>query len=226
MKTWSDYYSRLDIGDFLRRFPFPSQTSSLVARYAQRGDRILEAGMGTAVDSIYLSHYEYQIFGIDKELQIVKNARELNESLKGKAKFIQMDTFKLGFKDNSFDLIFHEGTIEHYNNKEIIEMLKEQLRVAKIVILGVPTSRYPRSAPGTYPGGSFGDENFLTFRQLKEVLVDFKIIEINGCGVVEPKYKRLLINMVYLPFWIINEKIWSRRYLPFCNFLYFIITNR
>lgn len=226
MKTWHDYYPRLDIGDFLHRLPFPSQASSLVAKYAKPSSRILEAGIGTAVDSIYLSHFGYKVFGIDKDSLIIKNACGLNDSLKAKAKFIQMDAFKLGFKDNAFDIIFHEGVAEHYKEKEIVEMLREQLRVARLVIFGAPSSRYSRRSPGTYLEGCFGDEILLSLKQWKRILGDFKILEIAGHSVIETKYKRFLRNTLYLPFWFFNEKIWSRRYLPLCEILLFIITDK
>jgi len=47
------------------------------------------------------------------------------------AQFIKADIFKMPFKENSFDLIFNTGVLEHFKKDEQIKMIEEILRVLK-----------------------------------------------------------------------------------------------
>lgn len=225
MKTWHDYYySQLDIRDFLYRIP--TELSPKIKQYAEPGSSILETGIGTAVESIYLSHLGYQVYGIDNDAIIIKRAIKLNKKLEAKASFIQMDIFHIGFKDKSFDVVFHQGLAEHYSEKEIVAILREQLRVGKIIIFSIPSDKFSLRSPGVSPEGIFGNENFWSLKRWQRILRDFKILEIFGGGVVQPKWRRFLINLVYLPFWILNEKIWQRRYLAYYAMLGFVLKEK
>lgn len=41
------------------------------------------------------------------------------------------DTFQLPFKDGSFDIIFHQGLLEHFRHAQAEALLKENIRVLK-----------------------------------------------------------------------------------------------
>jgi 2-polyprenyl-3-methyl-5-hydroxy-6-metoxy-1,4-benzoquinol methylase len=221
LKTWHDFYPDLGVKDFIIRIP--TELACKISQYVEKGERILEAGIGSAVESIYLSHLGYKVFGIDNDLVIVSRAIDLNRKLGASARFFKMDMFKMGFKEGVFGIVFHSGVLEHYNETEIITVLTEQLKVAKLVIFSIPSDKFPLRNTGTYLEGIFGDENFWGLKKWKKILRNFKIIEIFGETAVLPKWKRFLIHLVYLPFWILNEKIWSQRYLPYSPVLGFVI---
>lgn len=64
--------------------------------------------------------------------------------------------FNLNFKDKSFDVIFHQGVLEYYVDKNIISALDEQKHVGKIIVFEVPNSR-SKLGPSSY-----GDERLLS----------------------------------------------------------------
>ena len=96
---------------------------------------ILEIAGGSCRDSRYLANCGYEATGSDfdeKTLKYLKEKRFPNDKLK----YSLEDAFELSFKDNSFDLIFHNGFFVLFDNdKNLNIMLKEQERVSKKYIV-------------------------------------------------------------------------------------------
>jgi ubiquinone/menaquinone biosynthesis C-methylase UbiE len=47
-----------------------------------------------------------------------------------------MDAKNLKFKDNTFDLVFSDGLLEHFKSEQdVVKIIKEQLRVSKRYVL-------------------------------------------------------------------------------------------
>jgi ubiquinone/menaquinone biosynthesis C-methylase UbiE len=96
-------------------------------------------------------------------LQLAKtnaNARSASISL------IKCDAFQLPFRDESFDVIFHQGFLEHFKHPEIL--IQKQKRILKrggFLIVGVPRRYY-------------------TVGQLEQLLLahDFEIVGTTGWG--------------------------------------------
>jgi hypothetical protein len=74
----------------------------------------------------------------------------------------KMDMFKLEFQDRSFDLVYHQGVLEHFDDERIVAALSEQGRVGQWVVFHVPNRRYP-----TRP---FGDERLLSNGHWKKLV--------------------------------------------------------
>jgi SAM-dependent methyltransferase len=103
--------------------------------------------------------------GIDNEQFIVRKAIEVNKRLGGYAKFILMDAFDLDlFKDECFDIAFSQGTMEHFDNDQIINLLKKQVKVARYVLFSVPSVNWPKR--------EFGNERKMTIEEWKVLLKD------------------------------------------------------
>lgn len=78
-------------------------------------------------------------------LDISKDVLDWNKKIFKKhclnAKFVEADIFKMPFRENSFDLVFNTGVLEHFKNKEQINIAKEILRVLK------PSGRFITANP-------------------------------------------------------------------------------
>lgn len=103
------------------------------------GKDILEVGAGMGGDGIYLAKLGANVTSLDFSLkalsEIVKNA----EKEKVIIKTIQANAEKIPFPDNSFDLIFHQGFLEHF--RDPLKMILEQKRVLKkggFLVIDVP----------------------------------------------------------------------------------------
>jgi ubiquinone/menaquinone biosynthesis C-methylase UbiE len=84
----------------------------------------------------------YKVAAIDIDRQVAKLVSKKANDMCSRISIISMDTFNLGFEDNSFDTAFHEEVLEHFDDETIIEALKEQRRVARVVIFDVPHDKY------------------------------------------------------------------------------------
>jgi SAM-dependent methyltransferase len=76
---------------------------------------------------------------------------------------IQGDIFHIPFKDNSFDLVYNSGVIEHFSKPMNIAALKEMARIVRprgFVIVIVPNSYCPWYRIGKFVATLFGKFEF------------------------------------------------------------------
>jgi 2-polyprenyl-3-methyl-5-hydroxy-6-metoxy-1,4-benzoquinol methylase len=112
-----------------------------------RPPRLLEVGMGLGAMCIALSRHNYEVTGIDQDALQVARAKQLSREIGGFARYLSMDVFDMGlFREDSFDVAFSQGTMEHFGPAEMARALAEQLRVAPCVVFSVPSVdwRYAR----------------------------------------------------------------------------------
>jgi len=103
--------------------------------YFKDVNTILEIAGGSCRDSRYLANNNYDVTGSDfdkKTLDYLQKKKFVNDVLK----YSREDAFNLSFKNDSFDLIFHNGFFILFDdNEEIYDMLKQQQRVSKKYIV-------------------------------------------------------------------------------------------
>jgi ubiquinone/menaquinone biosynthesis C-methylase UbiE len=106
-----------------------------------RGKSVLEVGAGTGRDSFPLIEHGAKVVQLDysvNSLQILKN---LSEELRVQSNIVGGDTFQLPFRDETFDVVFHQGLLEHFRYPQASALLKENIRVLKtggILLVDVP----------------------------------------------------------------------------------------
>lgn len=94
---------------------------------------VLEAGCGTAQHSLLLSQKGAFIVGLD----FSKGALRIAEALFKKAKlyeyacFIVGDVLALPFRDDTFNIVWNQGVVEHFEGKERQIVINEMARVTK-----------------------------------------------------------------------------------------------
>ena len=91
------------------------------------GKRVLEIGCGRGSLSCYFSDAGFDCTLVDLSKKVIDVAKNIFKKNKLKAKFKVDDTNALEFPDNSFDIIFSIGLLEHF--EDIKKPLKEQIRV-------------------------------------------------------------------------------------------------
>ena len=151
---------------------------------ASRPARIMEVGLGNGTMSIYFSRdCNYDVYGIDNDIHVLNHNRKINKNLGGHAKFMLVDAFDLDlFQKKFFDVSFSQGTLEHFDNSSIIQLIHKQLEVSKYVLFSVPSLNWPTR--------EFGNER-------KMSLEDWKVILKNdGFNVVELEYYKDDLHIV------------------------------
>ena len=138
------------------------QKEFLVAIVGTKDRKILEAGVGSGAMSTFFSWLGFDVTGVDIDPEVVTKAKIESGRFNGSAKFEVADTFHLPYPNQSFDLVFHQGLLEHFSDEDIHKILNEQLRVAKQVVFSVPNYRYARR--------DFGNERLMTKAQWEKIL--------------------------------------------------------
>jgi 2-polyprenyl-3-methyl-5-hydroxy-6-metoxy-1,4-benzoquinol methylase len=112
-----------------------------------------------------LSRRNYEVTAIDSDPLMVLRAQHLAAHLGGYARVQCLDLRDLApIRDGWFDVVFSQGTIEHFDNAGIRGLLEEQLRVGRYVVFSVPSLHWPTR--------DFVNERKMTTDEWKVVLQD------------------------------------------------------
>jgi ubiquinone/menaquinone biosynthesis C-methylase UbiE len=102
------------------------------------GMRILEVGAGTGRDGLFMANMGASVVSLDYSLSSLGIIRE--QIPEGVAiDLCCADAFSLPFYDDTFDLVFHQGLLEHFRNPE--DMIEEHHRVLRpggYILVDVP----------------------------------------------------------------------------------------
>lgn len=94
-----------------------------------KGKKILEIGAGMGGDSVYLAKKGASVTTIDYTEESLSAIKENAKKEKVVLSVRKEDARELSFKDESFDVVFHQGLLEHF--KDPLAILKEHVRVVK-----------------------------------------------------------------------------------------------
>lgn len=100
---------------------------ALLRHVAPAGARILEVGAGTARDSVELQSRGATVWVVDYSPEALR----LMGTQPGAQQLVRVsgDAFRLPFGDGSFDVVFHQGLLEHFRNP--LDLLRENARVLR-----------------------------------------------------------------------------------------------
>jgi len=108
------------------------------------GSMVLEIGAGTGRDSLPVAETGASVYQLDYSFESLRLIRQV--SGEGNIYPVGGDTFRLPFRNNTFDVVFHQGLLEHFRKDEADLMLREQLRVLKsggLLLIDVPQRYHP-----------------------------------------------------------------------------------
>ena len=96
-----------------------------------QGKRILEIGAGTGRDSFPLARAGASVVQLDYAENSLRILKQLAQREQLQTHIVGGDTFLLPFKDETFDVVFHQGLLEHFRKPYADQLLKENVRVLR-----------------------------------------------------------------------------------------------
>lgn len=109
------------------------------------GDKVLETSVGTGLNFKYLPR-DLKLFGLDLSSEMLTNCQVNLRRWKLDADLFLGNAEELPFADNSFDVVFHSGGINFFN--DIPKAINEMIRVAKPgsrILIADETEEYVKS---------------------------------------------------------------------------------
>lgn len=167
-QNWDEFFDKIPFTFFM--------TSQIQKKYIETikantpdGGKLLEIAGGSGYTSAVVAD-------VTRTKNAVVTFSDLEQSLTDKVKdnfdsivnldFKAADAFKLPFEDDSYDVIFHQGFLEHFSDEDIIKFLQEQARVAEKIVFDVPNGRRWNKHQ------EFGNERFLSHKQWVQIAKD------------------------------------------------------
>ncbi len=136
---WNRFWRQPDPRIATQKFNPKLIHALVVALGTPVGKRILEAGCGTALDSIQLTKLGAEVIAYDFSMEAIGAAKGKAAAEGFTPHFAQGDIQFLPYADHTFDAVFHSGVLEHFRTPTAI--LGEQRRVLKpagVLLVDVP----------------------------------------------------------------------------------------
>jgi SAM-dependent methyltransferase len=103
------------------------------------GKRVMEVGAGSGRDSVRLAAAGATAVILDYSVPSLETARRVADREGVRAHFVRADALRLPFRDGTFDVVFHQGLLEHFRDPR--PLLRENVRVLApnaILLVDVP----------------------------------------------------------------------------------------
>lgn len=134
-----------------------------IQRALPTGGKVLDVGCGAGIFTSLLAHHGFQVVGLDEDPEIVAYAKEMIDYFRSDARVEQGSAFDLGHHYGQFDLVYSLGVVEHFEPAVTVDLIREQARCARYVLVAVPT-RFTRYT------GPVTDERLYRRRQVKTLV--------------------------------------------------------
>jgi SAM-dependent methyltransferase len=152
------------------------------------GKAVLEAGSGSGRISLRLAKERARVFLLDNSPEAINVSRKLFREDNEKAAIVCASIFQIPYRDNSFDIVWNGGVIEHFVSDELDAVLKEMIRVSKEK--GLVIAIYPSAKSALHTFGKFIIERMVEYPFGREVPIRTLKDRISnlGCKLTKEEY--------------------------------------
>ena len=134
-ETWDRYWGdKPRVGDV---YPAVSDLVGEITRVLPelRGRRVLEVGAGTGREGHTLATRGAMVVALDFSPEALRLSRQIS----GAVRFVRGDALRAPFRDGTFDLVYHQGLLEHFRDPG--PLLQENRRLVRsngLLLVDVP----------------------------------------------------------------------------------------
>lgn len=168
---WYELY-KIDIEEFNKpddyikyKLKYKKKFINKVIQYS-KNKKVIEMGCGTGLMAGYLQKVGLDVTALDLSQAVLNYACEIanQSSIISPCKYEQGDILNLKYSSNAFDVSYSNGVLEHFDDKEIIKILQQQMNISKYVIFGVPSTYFNMNEK------MLGNERGLTLDEWKNLI--------------------------------------------------------
>ncbi|MEA2037368.1 MAG: class I SAM-dependent methyltransferase [Nanoarchaeota archaeon] len=149
IEKWDAYYSRKSLiprfVDWVVELYFSRVFESCLKKITKNSKgNIIELGCGSGIMSARLAEkgYDVTVFDISKEALRISNGNFVKNKAKGN--FVQGDLLNIQLKPGSFDIVWNQGVIEHFDDiTEVVLKMNKLVKKGGYLILFVPAYNSP-----------------------------------------------------------------------------------
>lgn len=168
-----------------------------VIKHTRPGQSVLEAGCGWAVSSFALAEQGRSVTALDISEKLISNLQDLQRTLgepfTKNLTLVVGDIFRLADLNKTFDVLFSDGTYEHFlqddDRRKIVQQMKAILRLNGLLLVAVPNLKNPFF--GSVVDQKMPAMHVFTLRSLVKELEEggFHVIE-TGYSFVNPGFEQ------------------------------------
>lgn len=125
----------------------------------------MELGSGTGILALKIASLGNKVIALDSDKDMIALSKKyfLKEFDNPSITYINKDIREYDVK-GKFDVIYSIGILEHYTDKEIVELINKQLVLSNYVIFGIPTKYFDENKK------MYGNERYLKIRYWRNLI--------------------------------------------------------
>lgn len=167
----------------------PKLVDTICALVGCNGQRMLEIGGGRGTDGMALAEKGAHVVLLDYSERALAIAKAACQGKGLRISLVCADAHHLPFSDESFDVVFHQGFLEHF--RSVVPLIEEQCRALKpcgLLLVDVPQRFNPytliKKIKLFLGRWKYGWEAQFSFHELKALMEDcsFEVIYWYGYG--------------------------------------------
>jgi len=213
-QDWDAYWQHYEQPDYTNYTPELVNTIQTHVNLAQ--SRVLEIGVGTGGNSSLLAERGAQVIVLDFSILALARTQRTAYQFDVELPGVLGDAHWLPFASQSFDVVFHQGFLEHFHDPN--PLLQEQRRILRksgYLLVDVPQRynlytlyKHRLIEKGVWPYG--GWEREFSYTELCDLLRShgFDVVAAYGHGYF-PRLFRMLRNLPN-----VEMKVFKRRIIP------------
>ena len=124
-------------------YPSSETIQQHLAPHVHRGSRVLEVGAGTGRDAAALRGCGATVVVLDLAAAALELSARGSPDLRGRS-LVQSDALRCPFANGSFDIVFHQGLLEHFRDPQpLLQECRRVLATEGLLLVDVPQTYHP-----------------------------------------------------------------------------------